>query len=431
MTTPTAASTLTTEASAAIAGELGETGRFAERRARAAALATELLLPDPQRERPWKYFDPRTLEVDALDPRPPAAAVSAQVLAERFALDPHTYAGTAIEANGRLLHLVANDPAVSLFELPSPSAPDTVAERYGTVVPVERSRLTAIHYAFARGGLAVVVAPNAEPDAPVRILRWYEGENALFAPHTLIVTGANSRLSVIEDCRSGDGRLVVLPVTEILPGPGSEVRYTVLHRWGARTWVFAEQRTVTEQDAALVSLAVATGGRLVKVHVESSLVGRGSSSELYALTFGNDEEHVDFFTLQDHVGPDTRSDLLFKSALRDHARAVYYGLTRVGLGARNADANQENRNLLLSKTAKADSDPQLEIFTNDVIRASHGATAGPVDEEQLFYLQSRGIPRHLAEELLVWAFLGEVLDRLPDDRLRTEIERSLQAKLER
>lgn len=429
MTTPTAASTLTPEASATIAGELGETGRFAERRARAAALATELALPDPQRERPWKYFDPRTLEVDAVDPRPPAAPVSAQLLAERFALDAQAYAGAAIEANGRLLRLVANDPAVSLFELPS--VPDSLAERYGTVVPVERSRLTAIHYAFTRGGLAVVAAPNAEPEAPVRILRWYEGENALFAPHTLIVTGANSRLSVIEDCRSGDDRLVVLPVVEILPGPGSEVRYTVLHRWGARTWVFTEQRTVTEQDAALVSLAVATGGRLVKAHIESSLVGRGSSSELYALTFGNDEEHVDFFTLQDHVGPDTRSDLLFKSALRDRARAVYYGLTRVGLGARNADANQENRNLLLSKTAKADSDPQLEIFTNDVIRASHGAAAGPVDEEQLFYLQTRGIPRHLAEELLVWAFLGEVLDRLPDDRLRAEIERSLQAKLER
>jgi Fe-S cluster assembly scaffold protein SufB len=120
---------------------------------------------------------------------------------------------------------------------------------------------------------------------------------------------------------------------------------------------------------------------------------------------------------------------MFKSALKDHARSVYYGMTRVGLGARNADANQENRNLLLSDTAKADSDPVLEILTSDVIRVSHGATAGPVDQEQLYYMQTRGIPYDVAESMLVRAFLGQVLDRVPDEALRDELGQVLEAKL--
>lgn len=187
---------------------------------------------------------------------------------------------------------------------------------------------------------------------------------------------------------------------------------------------------VSEPGSEYVGLTLAVGGKVVKSHQTSSLEGRGSSSELYALCIGAGSEHVDFYTLQDHIGPDTRSDLLFKSALKDSSRSVYYGLTRVGLGAKNADANQEDRNLLLSREAKADSDPVLEILTNDVIRCSHGATAGPVDEEQLYYMQTRGLPYEHAEALLVRGYLAQVLDRLPNEQLRAELEEALDAKLE-
>ncbi|MEO6043063.1 MAG: SufD family Fe-S cluster assembly protein, partial [Tepidiformaceae bacterium] len=231
-------------------------------------------------------------------------------------------------------------------------------------------------------------------------------------------------------CRSGEGDIVVLPVVEVIPGPASEVRYVTIHRWGAKTQVFSDQRLITDRDSAFWNLNLVTGGQVVKSHIECSLEGRGSSSELLAVTFGTGSQHADFFTLQDHIGADTRSDLMYKSALTDHARSVYYGLTRIGLGARNGDANQENRNLLLSKTAKADSDPVLEILTNDIIRASHGATAGPVDEEQLYYLQTRGIPHPAAEALLVRAFLGQVLARVKDETLREEFTEILDAKLE-
>jgi Fe-S cluster assembly protein SufD len=274
------------------------------------------------------------------------------------------------------------------------------------------------------------VPANSEVSEPVRIKRTYSGSQ-FAAPHTLIVTGANSRVTIVQEYFSSDDEMVVTPAVEIIPGPGSEIRLYSLHRWGAKTQVFEHQRFLAKADGAeLQSLNIVLGGQVVKSHLESSLIGRGTASELLGIGYGKGQTHSDFYTVQDHIGPDTRSDLLVKSALTDEARAVYYGLTRVGLGAKNADANQENRNLLLSKTAKADSDPVLEILTNDVIRVSHGATAGPVDQEQLFYMQARGIPHGEAESMLVTAFLEAVLGPVPNETLRQELSDLLEEALD-
>ena len=359
-------------------------------------------MPDSRRERPWKYLDISGLQLG--DYTPTAGTL--------------TLSGAA--AGVIVANLADGDGKVQA----------TAEKHLGKNVAPGRSRLDALHYAYLREVVVVDVAANTEAAEPVRIGREFATAKQLATPHTLIVTGANSRVTVVEDCRSGDGDIVVLPVVEVIPGPASEVRYVTLHRWGAKTQVFLDQRLITGRDSAFWNLNLVTGGQVVKGHIECSLEGRGSSSELLGVGFGNGAQHADFFTLQDHIGADTRSDLMYKSALTDHARSVYYGLTRIGLGAHNGDANQENRNLLLSKTAKADSDPVLEILTNDIIRASHGATAGPVDEEQLYYLQTRGIPHPAAEALLVRAFLGQVLARVKDETLRDEFIEILDAKLE-
>lgn len=420
---------LTAEASAALGRELGESARLQTLRASAAAAAAQLTMPTPM-ERPWKYLDVSRLELGGYQPGVGATRreTSAETRA-RYGLG-EGLAGAIVASNGGTV-FTESTAGVTVTDFNEAGGPAlaTIEEHLATAIPVDRSKLTALHYAFLRGGVLVQAKANAEPKAPVRIVRDFDSAGQLATPHTLILAGANSRLNVIEDCRSGEGDVVVLPVVEILPGPGAEVRYTVLHRWGSATRVFGEQRTITERDSALVGLSLVVGGQVVKSHIESSLVGRGSSSELLALTAGRGREQADFYTLQDHLGPDTRSDLLFKAALRDASRSVYYGLTRVGLGAKNADANQENRNLLLSRRAKADSDPVLEILTHDIIRASHGATAGPVDEEQLFYLETRGLPRAVAEGLLVEGFLGQVLDRVPDEGLRAELGDALQSRL--
>lgn len=416
-------------ASRALGARLEDGPSMASLRAAAARTAAEKEMPRPV-ERPWKYLDVTNLSLDGY--RPGLDADHGAEAAMRARIAGGEESALILQQNSETVAIEiapGHDVQVVDFASADDSQQSTITARLAAGVPAARSKLTALHYAFLRGGLLIDVPSNVELAKPVRIVRSAVEGRQLVTPHTLIVTGANSRVTVIEEHWSSDEDIVALPVTEIFPGPGAEVRYTVLHRWGAATRVFAEQRTITERGASVVSLGLVTGGAVVKSHIESSLTGRGSSSELLGLCVGDARQHVDFHTVQDHIAADTRSDLLFKSALKDHSRSVYYGLTRVGLEARNADANQENRNLLLSKTAKADSDPVLEILTNNVIRASHGATAGPVDEEQLYYLQTRGLSHAQAEALLVRGFLNQVLDRVPDTALRAELEVALEAKL--
>ncbi|MGH2610403.1 MAG: Fe-S cluster assembly protein SufD [Tepidiformaceae bacterium] len=414
---------LDVSASKALGERLSDFEAMAALRAAAAKLAVAMEMPR-QVERPWKYLDVSTLSLDGYAPGVDAQGGDAPIV------NGASVAALA-QVNSETLSAVTRDPGVTVVDFADADdrQKGVIARHLGKVVVANKNKFTALHYAFLRGGVLVELAHDVEAKEPVRIVREYRAEKQLATPHTLIVAGANSRVHVIEDYRSGEGDMVAVPAVEIVPGPGAEVRYTVLHRWGANTKVFGEQRTITERDSAVVSLSVATGGRVVKSHITSSLEGRGSSSELFGLIVGDGREHIDFYTLQDHIGPDTRSDLLFKSALNGESRSVYYGMTRIGLGAQNADANQEDRNLLLSPMAKADSDPVLEILTNNIIRAAHGATAGPVDEDQLFYLESRGIPHEQAEDMLVHAFLGQVLDRVPDEALREELAVALDAKL--
>ena len=415
-----AASPFTAEASRALGEALGDGATVAGLRARASEALSATAMPSPTLDRPWKYVDPAALNLDGF--APPATAMAPP---EGEGLAP----GALLQRDGAT---AARGAAIAGLTLEGFEEADARGlDRLGEAVTVDGHRITALHYAFLRGGVLVRTAANAEIAETVRITREFTTAGALAAPHTLIVAGANSRLTVMEEYRSGADEIAALPAVEILVGPGAAVNYTSLHRWGARTRVFAEQRTLTERDAAVTSLSVVTGGRLVKSHITSSLEGRGSSSELYALSVGGGNEHLDFYTLQDHIGADTRSDLLFKSAMGERSRAVYYGLTRVGLEARRADANQVNRNLLLSRAAKADSDPVLEILTNDVTRVSHGATAGPVDDEELFYIQSRGLTRENAVGLLVRGFLNEVLERsMRDEAVREELSALVEAKLQ-
>lgn len=422
---PVAPSRLTPEASAALGARVSDVSRVATLRDAGATASTTLAMPT-RIERPWKYTDVSGLDLHPYGPssnRPEGRIERAD-----FGIS-NDVAGLLLQIDG--VTVTAEATAAGLTIEDFVDAPGEELQRAGTVVTPEADRFAALHYAFLQGGVLVHVAANTEIDAPVHIVRDYREDRQLAAPHTLIVTGANSHVTVVEDLRSADADILAVPVAEILPGPGAQVRYIVLHNWGEQTRVYGRQRAVTDQASEFLNLHVVAGGDTVKYQIESSLEGRGSSSELFAVGVGSGKHRADFNTVQDHIAADTRSDLLFKSALQDHSQSIYYGITRVGLGARNADANQQNRNLLLSKHAKADSDPVLEILTNDIIRCAHGATVGPVDEEQLFYMQSRGLTKPAAVSLLVRGFLGDVLvkSRL-DEGLRDSITDLLESKLQ-
>jgi Fe-S cluster assembly protein SufD len=245
----------------------------------------------------------------------------------------------------------------------------------------------------------------------------------------LLVAERGAEVTVVDEHTGDAGTSFASSVTELLLGDEATVRHFAVQRWSAAVQELFFQRAVLGRNARLTTAHVALGGQIHKGWVESSIRGSGAFSEILGVVFGDGDQHFDIITLQDHIGDHSVSDLLIKSALKDRAQSAYYGLTRINRDARMSDANQEDRNLLLSDKAKAEADPVLEIMTSEVARCAHGASAGPVDPEQLFYLECRGLPRTEAEKLLVQGFLGQVLERIPLEDVRALAEQAVAAKL--
>jgi Fe-S cluster assembly protein SufD len=263
---------------------------------------------------------------------------------------------------------------------------------------------------------------------PVLVVHWFEGDALAAFPRTIVHTGPDSEVTVVEHQASADERLLTDPVVELDVGDASRLRYLNVQDLGPRVWQVGYQASRVGRDATLQSSVVALGGDYARVRTDSVITGKGGSSYLTALYFADGERMHDFRTLQDHAGPSSTSDLLFKGAVQDRGRSVYSGLIRVRKEAAGTNAFQTNRNLVLSEGASAESVPNLEIETNDV-KCSHASAVGPIDEEQLYYLESRGVPPDAAERLIVLGFFSEVLDRLPTPTLLSAIRGSVAQRL--
>jgi Fe-S cluster assembly protein SufD len=245
------------------------------------------------------------------------------------------------------------------------------------------------------------------------------------------VAGRDSEVSVLERFESPVGDRLVVPVTELVLGDAARLRYLGVQDHGADTWQIGLVRAHLGRDSTLRSSAVALGAGYARLRSEACLSGSGGESEMVAVYFANESQMLDFRTLQDHNAPHTRSDLLFKGAVEDEAQSVYSGLVRIRETASRANAAQTNRNLVLSEGAAAKSVPNLEILTDDV-KCSHASTVGPIDSDQLYYLESRGVPPEVAERLIVFGFFEDVIARLAlggmEGRLRSAVARKFEAR---
>jgi Fe-S cluster assembly protein SufD len=210
----------------------------------------------------------------------------------------------------------------------------------------------------------------------------------------------------------------------------ARVSYLGVNTLGTSTWHLAHQRAVGERDSNTLLATVALGGDYARVRTEARVAGQGATTRQIALYYADGGQMHDFRTLQDHAAPKTHSDLLFKGAVQDHAKSVYTGLIKIRHDAKGSVAFQTNRNLTLSSGAWAESVPNLDIETNDV-KCSHASTVGPIDEEQRFYLESRGIPPEIAERLVVLGFFDEVLEQLPVGPLAASLRERVSQKLQR
>ncbi|MEX2628214.1 MAG: Fe-S cluster assembly protein SufD, partial [Ilumatobacteraceae bacterium] len=266
-------------------------------------------------------------------------------------------------------------------------------------------------------------------EQPVVVTHEVRGRDEATFPRLVIDAGADSEVTVIEVFTSEpDSTSLVVPVVQIRAGAAARVRYLAVNELGDQVWSIGHQQAVGERDSQLLVATVALGGDYARVRTEARLSGAGASARQVALYFAGGTQMHDFRTIQDHDAPHTHSDLLFKGAVQDHARSVYTGLIKVREHARGTAAFQTNRNLTLSEGAWAESVPNLEIETNDV-KCSHASTVGPIDEEQRFYLESRGVPPLVAERLVVLGFFDEVLSQLPAGDLAADLRSRVAAKL--
>ena len=291
-------------------------------------------------------------------------------------------------------------------------------------------KFAAHNAALWKHGLLVHVPRGVELEKPlyVRIANSVEGGSLFW--RLLVVAEPESRFSVVEEYASARPDLAGYSnaVSELFVGQGAKVEYVSLQNLSAETWHFASHRARVDRDAELDWVAGGFGSKNGKTRIQNDLAGSGATSRVTGAYFADGEQHLDYDTFQEHIAPNTTSDFAFKGALRDHATAVWRGMIKVEKDAQKTNAYQENRNLILSEQAHADSIPGLEIEANDV-RCTHGATISPVNRDELFYAMARGLSRQEAERLIVRGFFQDVLDRIELEPVREALGQALEARI--
>jgi Fe-S cluster assembly protein SufD len=311
-------------------------------------------------------------------------------------------------------------------------AKPALVEKYlNATVRAEESRFTGLNAALGTGGAFLHVPKGVHVERPIRIVVSRETPNLVQFPHIVVVLEEGAEATVIEEYVSAGepGVGVCVGVTEIVVGDAANLHFATFQRWAGNVHHFGTERVRVGRDGRFHWTVAELGGKLRKGDYEMHLEGEGSEAKLSGCYFGNEKQHFDFHTYQNHKVGHSVSDLLFKGALRGRARTIYQGLIKIHPDAQRSDAYQANRNLILSDKARADSIPSLEIEANDV-RCTHGATVGQVDEDQLFYLMARGLTRHEAELLVIGGFFAPVLDRIPAESLRALVTAAVERKAE-
>ncbi|MHB8220283.1 MAG: SufB/SufD family protein [Acidimicrobiales bacterium] len=385
------------------------------RRRRTDAFDEFAAMPLPSaKEDVWRYSPIEALDLDAYGPAGPGpdGGTPAGLDALVAGLAPHGAVTTCDGVRGTTGPGAVPD-GVTVNGVDGPPALGSVLDGGDALV--------RLHDAFVRDAVVIDVAPGVSVDRPVVIVHWCSGAAggrgepapAVF-PRTVVRAGRGAQVSVVEVVAGapGDLRALVVPVTELEADDGAQLAYVGLQVLGTGAWHIGRLAGRVGTDAALRSFTLGLGGSYARLRTDAAAAGPRARCELRSAYVGSGEQVHDIRTLQDHLAPHSTSDLLCKGAVAGAARSVYSGLIRVRRGAVRSEAMQTNHNLVLDEGAHADSVPNLDIEENDV-RCTHASTVGPVDEDQLYYLESRGVSPARAERLIVLGFFRDIVARSP------------------
>ena len=388
-------------------------------RSEALAAYEALPLPDTTEEH-WRFTDLRDFDADSFAAgKAGSSYLQGSVTDSSRAMVDLDVAGLAtVTTDG--IHIEKTPEGITFAPLPEEH------ERLYSLVGWEE-KFAAHNAALWQHGLLVVVPKGVELEKPLYVRIAATGQTFW---RLVVVVEEGARASLVEEYASpeADTEAYSNAVTELFVEPAAKLEYVSLQNLSRETWHFASHHARVERDAELDWVAGGFGSKKGKTRIQNDLNGRGATSRVTGAYFADGTQHLDYDTFQEHAAPNTTSDFAFKGALRDEATAVWRGMIRVERDAQKTNAYQENRNLLLSDQAHADSIPGLEIMANDV-RCTHGATLGQVDREQLFYLMARGLSRSEAERLIVRGFFQDVLDRIELEPVREALGAALEARI--
>lgn len=424
---------LNREAVQQLSASKGEPNWMLERRLAAWQIFEALPMPSRQDEQ-WRRTDIGRLKLDRLTPY--SEADSGTVESPLQLSGPHS--GLITHRNSvtvdRSIDESVAAQGVIYTDLDSAvrEQPELVRQYFMTeAVPAEYDKFTALNAALWSGGTFLYVPKNTDVALPLRALYTLTAPGAGLFTHTLIVVEEGARVSFIEEYASGkiERQSLNAGVAEVFVKQAAELTYVTLHEWMGDIYDISTQRALVDRDARLNWLVIGMGNGITKSNIEAALRGAGASTQMLGILWGYGAQQTNYHTVQDHIAPNTTSDLLYKGALTDDAKSTFSGRIRVVKGAHGTDAYQANRNILLSDHAAAYPSPNLEIEANEV-RCTHGATVGKVDTDQLFYLMSRGLPKDQATRIIVEGFFEDVLQREPVGSIRDELRDLIARKMD-
>ncbi len=377
----------------------------------------------------WRYSRIAELDLDRYAPVTDAGPISSSETVSDPVLDAILSAlpdAVAIEVGmDGTVAVTGHHPAVAVTDLAADNSPEAPIG----AIAGEPDALVSLNLALAAAPLVVDVGRSSGAVPTVIVVHRVGTNGAAVFPRLLVRVARNADASIVEVLAGSDVESLVVPVTELQVDDAGRLAYVHVQMLGRRTWQIALQSSAVGRDATLTSAAISLGCDYARMRTDSALVAPGSTGKLLAVYFADGHQMHDLRTNQDHRAPQSTSDLYFKGVVANRSRSVYTGLIRVEKGARATNAFQTNRNLVLHEGAHADSVPNLEIEDNDV-RCSHASAVGPIDADQLFYLESRGVPTEAAGRLIALGFLDEVLDRLPVPAIAAPLRLALAAKLD-
>ena len=308
---------------------------------------------------------------------------------------------------------------------------DKLAHIIGQIVKPDEDRFAAMAAALEKYGVFIYIPRGVQVEIPLQSVIWGPGSGLAYFSHIMVWLEPESSLTYVHEAASPNGaadQTMHTGLVEIHISDNARLQFVELQSWGDNVWNFSHERAQVGRNANLEWIFGALGSHLTKNFSEIDLIGEGATGKMSGFYFTDGTQHLDHDTQQNHLAPHTTSDLLFKGAVKDSSRSVWQGMIYVAPGAQKTDGYQANRNLVLSKNARADSIPGLEILADDV-RCTHGATVGKIDQDALFYLLSRGIPYSAAEHLIVQGFFDPIMQRIPFDRVRKRFQQAIVNKM--